>query len=110
MTTNQTLAIPNATQRVLLEQAAEAAAINLNWSSDRGFGEYGTFARWNALESDGDAMAIASKLLMSIQLDHNGARAWIGEHVVEIKVPGNPYANLRLAIVRLAAQMIDPTA
>lgn len=110
MSTNETLAIPNSIQRALLEKAAKAAGINLNWSSDRGFGEYGSFARWNALENNGDAMAIASKLLMSIHLDHHVARTWIGEHVIEINQPGNPYANLRLAIVRLAAQMIDPAA
>jgi hypothetical protein len=97
---------PNSAQQPLIAAAAKAAGLIASWDVYRGFVLNGTATSWNPWVDDGHAMLIASKLLMSLQLDHDGAKAWIGEDAISVNNGGNPYAELREAIVRLAADRV----
>lgn len=98
---------PEGQAKTLLEKAAKAAGVRVKYSAKDGFTSYDApFAVWNPLESDGDAMMLASKLLMCFQVDHDGVRVWIGEHVIEERT-ADVYPAFRLAIVRLAVEMAD---
>jgi hypothetical protein len=68
---------------------------------------------WNPLDSDGDALRLAVKLNLHIQIDFDAADVnqlvyvygnWRGQGIDE--PPGDdPYAATRLAIVRAAAEI-----
>ena len=105
MSTGQSKPVPNEHQKQLIMKAAKAAGLTYNWSAEHGFMLHGAVSAWNPLEDDGDAMLIANHLIMSINLDHNGARAWIGEDEADGGGEGSPYRALRFAIVRLAAKL-----
>lgn len=100
-----TIQVPNEAARALLELAAKAAAIKCKWDYSRGFTSYETSEMWNPLVSDADAMAIASALNMSISVDATGSRAWVGDYSADGSGVDEPYAALRFAIVRVAAQI-----
>lgn len=102
---NEKKAIPNVAQKKLLELAAKAAAIQLRWSAEDGFSQYGTVTTWNPLDDFGDAMDLATKLLMSFQVDHvKGVQVYLGEYRSE-DLDADVYAAFRRAIVSVAAQI-----
>lgn len=100
------------TDRELLELAAKAAGKDID--QDRYDEEWGFAIRhmakwWNPLTDDGDALRLAVKLRLDIQLLDLGVVA------TNFKAPGRPYAvenydedpcaATRLAIVRAAAEI-----
>jgi hypothetical protein len=106
----------NRSDRALLELAAKAAGLNLDWDSYTAmnlhrpmasYGETNWFA-WNPLTDDGDALRLAVKLHMMvdcvrgadvIEIFVNGKIRHIG---IDITDPDS-YAATRRAIVRAAA-------
>lgn len=102
------------TDRELLDLAAKAVSIELNWSSVEGVSprRADTFDSWNPLADDGDALRLAVKLGLPIDFDHScGAvwahNPWTGQVFHEpgtADYKGNP-ASLRRAIVRAAAEI-----
>jgi len=105
---NNNVPQPNTDPHQLVVSASKAAAIFPSYDVDRGF-MLGATTSWNPRENSGDALLIAETLIMSIQVDGNVAKAWIGEDIETETNPGrNVYADLRLAIVKLAARMVGP--
>lgn len=99
------------TDRELLEAAAKAAHIDVEWYSGLGMGACvgGPFPLWRPLEDDGDALRLAVKLDIRFSPTANS-----GEHCcagltfepggVFVEERGSdPYAATRRAIVRAAA-------
>ena len=90
--------------RDLLEKAAKAAGIDLEWEGPH------SPRKWNPLTDDGDALRLAVKLRMMVDCVR-------GADVIEIFVNGeirhigiditdsDPYAATRRAIVRAAAMI-----
>lgn len=98
------------TDRELLELAAKAADVNLYWTKD---GQK-LFARsggnqtpWNPLEHDGDALRLAVRLKMNINIGSEGVfvSRYEDEPVIAQKNNDDPYAATRRAIVRAAAEI-----
>ncbi len=94
------------TDRELLELAAKAAGTYYvegeSWDENAG---------WNPLDDDGDALRLAVKLGIAVQCHlHDGegyALAGAGQipNAVDIRPNDDPYAAIRLAIVRAAAEI-----
>ena len=102
----------NKTDRELLEAAAKAAGIELRyWSeSQESFNLALTEPRrwWNPLADDGDALRLAVRLRLEIDIHHTGIaiRTANGVKVViYAEEQPDPYAATRRAIVRAAAAM-----
>lgn len=101
------------TDRELLEAAADAAGV----ASDGLGGCYDMEreAAWNPLEDDGDALRLAVKLGISIEVHHDSAqpKAWLRVvyfstcwvHAMVDEYEKEPYAATRRAIVRAAAEI-----
>lgn len=106
------------TDRELLEAAAKAVGIYLEWDGPpevwvpiRYLGK--TYVSWNPLEDDGDALRLAVKLQMNIVITTHGASArvpdaspsrWADENCAA----GDDYAvATRQAIVRAAAARVS---
>ena len=107
------------TDRELLELAAKAAGIELDfehdlWNRPMLVASGVVSAVWNPLTDDGDALRLAVKLRMVVDTDYNGG-ANAGNAAVDFGEPeygyqegqGNPdpYAATRRAIVRAAAEI-----
>lgn len=101
--------------RELLELAAKAAQIRLEWLEDYCFipdddPEIDPMWRlingWNPLEDDGDALRLAAKLSLSMQISPCLVRVWWG-HLKEVKleVMSDRAASTRHAIVQAAAEI-----
>lgn len=97
------------TDRELLEQAANAAAIEI-WFDDNGTPWFdGEHIAWNPLTDDGDALRLAVKL--EIDVDHIlGEVATICTNLKNMDFVyedyrDDPYAATRRAIVRAAAEI-----
>jgi len=101
------------TDRELLELAAKAAGIeSLWWTKDgnklfqRNGGEQ---KPWNPLTDDGDALRLAVKLCLFIQINTASATAWLwrGEHWFEkaADYEKDMSATTRRAITRAAAEI-----
>ena len=64
---------------------------------------------WNPLEDDGDALRLAVKLRMALDVGEYGLVAFSGQgferDVKSEQIDGDPYAATRRAIVRAAAVM-----
>lgn len=90
--------------RELLELAAKAAG---EWPSPEPFEH--VMARWNPLTDDGDALRLAVKLRMRLQVDDYGAAARIGDNGrwwgCEAHLYGGIEDATRRAIVRAAAAL-----
>jgi hypothetical protein len=116
------------TDRELLEAAAKAAGIGLEWfevgvgDPDCDPGWYcdikGTRRYWNPLTDDGDALRLAVKLGLAISIDaveretwahHDqvmlGSREWWPAHPTTEHSNEDMYAATRRAIVRAAAEI-----
>jgi hypothetical protein len=99
--------------RELLELAAKAAGIELHYDEDGPnavtyYGPTKTWGCWNPLTDDGDALRLAVKLGMFLDVfpgSHIHAQAeGLTERVDETWGP-DPYAATRRAIVRAAAAL-----
>jgi len=103
------------TDRELLELAAKAAGVEVTWWEPYtgGFDAGGGFVNsndleWNPLTDDGDALRLAVKLRLELQLQDYGAaarepgKAWFG---CESHLYGGIEAATRRAIVRAAAEI-----
>jgi len=94
------------TDRELLEFAAKAAGIVLEWQDDGWAHCLDTGREWNPLTDDGDALRLAVKLRMNVHLDSNmvdvdpDGISWFSEAYGD-----DPYAATRRAIVRAAAEI-----
>lgn len=107
--------------RELLEQAAKAAGIDVKFAIGKFakheslglfFVDYGTSNQrsWNPLADDGDALRLAVKLRMLVQIrdtvtfvtDDDGKQLSYRPHKPH---NGDPYAATRRAIVRAAAEI-----
>lgn len=106
------------TDRELLEFAAKAAGLPIEWDGD-GYvtaikfrGHLTNYEAWNPLTDDGDALRLVSKLGLEIDQNHPLDN---DEWVMALKngqmtgacedVDGNRCASLRRAIVRAAAEI-----
>jgi hypothetical protein len=98
------------TDKELLELAAKAAGIEIQWPSmgDASCRRTDTWDIWNPLTDDGDALRLAVKLKICIgpNFDNDCAVADGGDfsehHAVEMH-NNDPYAATRRAITRAAA-------
>jgi hypothetical protein len=98
------------TDRELLELAAKAAGIEIQWPSfgDASCRRTDTWDIWNPLTDDGDALRLAVKLGMQITIILDGDD---GDHPPKTMVDwateehiNDPCAATRRAIVRVAAE------
>lgn len=104
-------------QRRLLELAAKAAGVAIEWNvminlhspilapktqqERRWLGHDHT--PWNPLTDDGDALRLAIDLELDVSLGKSGAVVEFGRLQIEELDASDPYAAVRLAIVRTAA-------
>jgi len=100
------------TDKELLELAAKAAGIEIDWSvfldngSHKIYRVVNTRNYWNPLVSDGDALRLAVKLGLSIGLYTDPDETWCSvgiNHNVKEPHGIDPYAATRRAITRAAA-------
>jgi hypothetical protein len=96
------------TDRELLEAAAKAAGIRLEWDGDpRDWQpmhyEGKTYHAWNPLTDDGDALRLAHRLNISISLPEDAAHVLAVSRIGIIREPGSVIESVRRAIVRAAA-------
>lgn len=95
------------TDKELLEFAAKAAGMGYADKDDKWI----SFApdNWNPLTDDGDALRLAVKLNVDVEIFSDITTVWlqIGCGYSEITQPhdGDPYAATRRAIVRAAAEI-----
>jgi hypothetical protein len=95
------------TDRELLELAAKAAGIEVT-GIDRAAWLNRTSYGWNPLADDGDALRLAVKLGLALQLPHaNAAYVGVGDPIKQIseKARPDPLAATRRVIVRAAAEI-----
>jgi hypothetical protein len=98
------------TDKKLLELAAKAAGIDLvTWSKPVKFAIKGStpLVLWNPLTDDGDALRLAVKLKMLINVMTKSVQVDIEkiEDAALENIDGDPYAATRHAIVRAAAEI-----
>ena len=95
----------------LLELAAKAAGVRLNYEGQPTTGNYYDLAdfNWNPLTDDGDALRLAVKLKMTIDVrlwdDEVQVRAYHEPSMYHISEKGDPCEATRRAIVRAAAEI-----
>jgi hypothetical protein len=86
--------------RELLELAAKAAGMNIEWQP-RGWAHNNeTGCEWNPITDDGDALRLAVKLRINVEPVYVWHGPWTNGGTLE-----DPYAATRLAIVRAAAEI-----
>ena len=105
------------TDRELLEAAAKTIGLaDARWCPSYECVRFGGDASnprdgrvWNPLTDDGDALRLAVKLRMALDVDEYGLVAFCGQgferDVKGEQIDGDPYAATRRAIVRAAAVM-----
>jgi hypothetical protein len=103
------------TDRDLLEAAARAAGIRLEWDGPPSdwvpmYYEGKTYHGWNPLEDDGDALRLAVKLRFDILPSESSVLVFRSiNHPRRVQAEENfgddPYAATRRAIVRAAASL-----
>ncbi|MGS0980970.1 hypothetical protein [Burkholderia glumae] len=109
------------TDKELLELAAKAAGLPLSreWDSTGdgiliGIGD-GDLQKWNPLADDGDALRLAVKLRMDIDISINAGYVSVTAHrepderVFIVEKPGDSAEALRRAITRAAAEIARTT-
>ena len=88
--------------RELLELAAKAAGIEVEWSDITGcFWSDGD--SWVPLTDDGDALRLAVKLGLCVRIDNRVGFSWVKGFEGSTSHDNDPYAATRRAIVRAAA-------
>ncbi len=107
------------TDRGLLELAARAAELSIDWDTWLDCGSYylyrisGTQDYWNPLTDDGDAMRLAVQCKMEIYFDGTDGSVAVGyapvgnpriRYCIE-QADGDIFAATRRAIVRAAAEL-----
>ncbi len=105
------------TDHELLELAAKAAGYEKDWHWNHHFimsaggsvKDNNSWITWNPLTDDGDALRLAVKLKMAVEVS-NRKLVWVSsechQHTTEIKFNNDdPYAATRRAIVRAAAEI-----
>lgn len=107
------------TDRELLELAAKAAGIALEWNDADAAGYYGSWRglpqweQWNPLTDDGDALRLAVKVGMEFAADDEATHCAFAyarvrgagdSHIFE-PVVDDPCKAVRRAIVRAAAEI-----
>ena len=112
------------TDRELLELAAKAAGIHIDKSKHNGGGDGNTGfdvlgnavldwhngKTWNPLTDDGDALRLAVRLRMNINIYKRGAEADCDTLESTCKEGGDPLVATRRAITRAAASMAKESA
>lgn len=103
------------TDRELLELAAKAAGIELQWPLDGQVGAYPANQwwkdadDWNPLEDDGDALRLAVALQIIVGKYDQYANAGVIGSDIDVVIwshqESDPYAATRRAIVRAAAEI-----
>jgi len=97
------------TDRELLEDAAKAAGVALEWNDSPGY--YSDWRglpqwnHWNPLLDDGDAFRLAVKLKLTLDIGDDASEAVSPIHWHAEQHKGDPLAATRRAIVRAAAAM-----
>ncbi len=98
--------------RELLELAARAAGYQIEWNDWRDCGGWTDYRKipggyWNPLINDGDALRLAVKLNITIQIDSVDAVAIRSGSIVGQRefMESDPCAATRRAIVRAAAEI-----
>jgi len=98
----------------LLELAAKAAGIRLEWDGDPEkwvptYYEGKTYHGWNPLTDDGDALRLAVKLKMDIEFSMEGvwviAKNFSNQMLDRFFIHNNDCSATRRAIVRAAAEI-----
>ena len=93
------------TDKELLELAAKAAGVEIEWHSPNiEVWDFAQVPNWNPLTDDGDALRLAVKLKMDVNYDHEKVGANCGRGAVEL-LGDDPCAATRRAIVRAAAEI-----
>ena len=91
--------------RELLEQAAKAAGeLTPDWYGNNAYFD-GVLKRWNPLTDDGDALRLAVKLAVVVNLIPNYTSVCDSNLIVKEQHNDDPYAATRRAIVRAAAEI-----
>jgi hypothetical protein len=101
------------TDRELLELAAKAAGINAKWYDVTGClmrtAAGSGLTRWEPLSNDGDALRLAVKLRLTIDIERDRCCVTVGDHSGRFGVQpwydDGPEAATRRAIVRAAASI-----
>jgi hypothetical protein len=91
------------TDKELLELAAKAAGIEINW-----FKWERLTGQWNPLTDDGDALRLAVKLKIDVKHYDDYVVGWFDGGYIgtgKIMYEGDPYAATRRAITRAAAEI-----
>ena len=103
------------TDRELLEAAAKAAGVDLEWDGPPEMWApmyyYGkTYRQWNPLADDGDVFRLAVKLRISLNMPGQGTvQAQANDESIITEViykESDPATVIRRAIVRAAAAMV----
>ena len=96
--------------RELLEAAAKAAGVELEWDGPPDiwqpmYYQGKTYHGWNPLADDGDALRLAVKLRLSHLWQHDWLMVYRGDDSVRERDLSDPLAATRRAIVRAAAEI-----
>ena len=89
--------------RELLEDAAKAAGVDIEWQPCGWAHDNETGCEWNPLTDDGDALRLAVNLEITIMFDHYSV--WCEQYGILEKYGDDPLAATRRAIVRAAAEI-----
>lgn len=89
-----------ANDKELLELAAKAAGIWLEWDGERWMPPH---QHWNPLTNDGDALRLAVKLSIDLLFMPEQELVYADGTPEECRFSDDPYAATRRAIVRAAA-------
>lgn len=99
------------TDKKLLELAAKAASIEFGWQHifDNYEGSTSEKWDWNPLTDDGDALRLAVKLKILVDIGVDSSEATNGDYIChgicELHRNSDPYAATRRAVVRAAAEI-----
>jgi hypothetical protein len=94
------------TDRELLEAAAKAAGMDIEWQPCEWAHNNETGCEWNPLTNSGDALRLAVKLELQLDLRHSFHTVRVyGAAEGRIDESGDPLAATRRAIVRAAAEI-----
>ena len=95
------------TDKELLELAAKAAGLNQSYSANRyTYWDGEKFVKWNPLDDDGDALRLAVKLGMVVEVLSDQKVVFVDAlYIIELPLGDDPYAATRRAIVRAAAEI-----